>query len=307
MNRLTALRAFVTVVESGSFAEAARKLGTSAAAISKNIRELEADLGVRLFHRTTRAMSVTDPGAIYYERMRKLLSEMDEADIAVSALDREPRGRLCVAAPMSIGLLILAPLVPVFLKLHPKIVMDLHLDDEKDDLVRAGFDLAIRGTAQMPDSTLISRKLATLDHIAVASAEYLERKASLGAPELLREHPCLLYSNSDRPERWTFRNATGEERQIRVTGPLIANNSLMLREAVLAGSGVAVMPRLYVEADLATGKLANALEGWKPPDQAIYAIYPPSPGGLPRVRAFIDFLAKHLKGFVPMTPEDPNK
>jgi DNA-binding transcriptional LysR family regulator len=304
MNRLTALRAFVATVDHGSFAAAARALGVSAAGVSKNVRELEADLGVRLFHRTTRAMALTDEGALYHERMRVLLAEMDEVDAAVTEVSSQVRGRLRVTAPMSVGLLRLAPLVPAFLSEHPGVTLDLHLDDEKDDLIHGGFDLAIRGTGKLPDSTLIARRLASLDHVMIASPAYLDAHGAPDAPEDLRDRSCLLYTNAPRPDRWTLRHAVnGTERTIPVRGPLTANNSLVLREAVLSGTGIASMPRLYVEEDIAAGRIAVVMADWTPPALSVWAISPPGPTVLPRVRLFIDFLARHLRGFEAMTPE----
>lgn len=301
MNRLTALRAFVAVVEHGSFAAAARATGASNAAVSKNVRELEASLGVRLFHRTTRAMSLTGAGALYHERMRALLAQMDEADRAAAGFAHEPRGTLRVTAPMSIGLLRLAPLVPGFLAEHPGVTLDLTLSDAKDDLVHGGFDLAIRGTGAQPDSTLITRRLADLDHVICAGAAYLDAHGAPEAPSDLAHRPCLLYALANRPDHWVLRRGR-EERTVRVSGPYRVNNSLAIREAVLAGTGIALMPRLYVEDDLAAGRIVALLEGWSPPDQAVHALYPPGPSVLPRVRLFIDFLARRLRGFRPMTP-----
>lgn len=304
MNRLSALHAFVSVVENGSFAAAARALRLSSAGVSKNVRELEADLDVRLFHRTTRSMGLTDAGALYYERMRRVLADLAAADDAVSGLAMEPRGTLRVTAPMSIGLLRLAPLVPRFLARHPGLVLDLHLDDEKADLVHGGFDLAIRGAAALPDSTLVARKLAALDHVVIASVGHVERFGAPASPDDLAGRPCLLYANAARPDHWTLRRRgeASETRTVRVAGPLRANNSLVLREAVFADVGIAMMPRLYVEDDLAAGCVVSVLDGWKPEDQAIYAVYPPGPATLVRVRLFIDFLANHLRGFEEMTP-----
>lgn len=304
INRLNALRAFIAVVENGSFAAAARAMNVSSAGVSKNVRELESDLGVRLFHRTTRMMSLTGAGAVYHRRMRKLLAEMDEADAALTALATEPRGTLRVTAPMSIGLLCLSPLVPRFLAEHPTVNLELHFADEKNDLVQGGFDLAIRGSAALPDSTLMARRLATLAHVVIASRTYVERHGLISKPDQLADHACLLYSYSERPGRWVFKleNSEGDERTVDVAGPLLANNSLVLRDAVLAGVGVALMPRLYVEEDFAAGRVVSIVEGWVPHDQAIFAVYPPGPRVLPRVRLFIDFLAKHLGNFEPMKP-----
>lgn len=307
MNRLTALRAFVTVVDHGSFAAAARAIGTSSSAVSKNVRELETDLGVRLFHRTTRAMSLTDAGTLYHERMRVLLADFDAADDAVATFASEPHGTLRVTAPMSIGLLRLAPLVPCFLVEHPGVALDLHLDDGKHDLMHGRFDLAIRGSGPLPDSTLVARRLADLDQVVVAATGYLKAHGAPDHPDALRERPCLLYTNAERPDRWTLRRGAAgavheDERTVRVSGPLQANNSLVLRQAVLAGTGIALMPRLYVEDDLAAGRLVALLDGWSPPDLSVWAIYPPGLAVLPRVRVFIDFLARQLRGFQAMTP-----
>ena len=179
----------------------------------------------------------------------------------------------------------------------------------------------------MPDSTLLSRRLADLEHVVAASPDHVARHGALTDPDGLTGHPCLLYANSERPERWTLRRrGTGEvdaddsrggapdaraERTVRVSGPLRVNSSLALRDALLAGVGAALIPRLYVEEDLASGRLVTLLDDWTPPRLAIYALYPPGPFVLPRVRLFVDFLAVHLRSFRSMTPPvgeaDPEK
>lgn len=293
MDRFTALRVFRAVVDCGSFAAAARDLGLSNAAVSKNIGELEAHLGTRLLNRTTRSMNLTEAGAHYYERMTRLLQDLADADDAVAEMTRVPRGRLRVNAPMSWGLLRLSNLMPDFLQRYPEVRVELELSDTVADLVEQHIDVAIRGQGAMKDSTSIARRLARLDRVVCGSPAYFKRHGTPGVPADLREHSCLVYSLSSEPEKWRF-TREGKRSDVTVSGNYRVNNSLALRDALLAGAGIALIPTDYVREYLSAGRVKAVLEDWETNEQAIYAVYPSGrylPG---RVRAFIDFLIEKL-------------
>ena len=218
MDRLTAFRTFLAVVDEGGFAPAARALGISNAAASAHVRALEDRLGARLLTRTSRRVGLTDAGAVYCERIAAILADITAADEAVATLADEPRGRLRVTAPMSFGLLEITPWVPAFLARHPGVRLDLRLDDAALDVVGGGFDLAVRGHGALPDSSLVSRRLAALPIALCASPAYLASREPPATPEDLSAHPCLLYTHAARPGRWTL--VRGEERRtVRVDGP----------------------------------------------------------------------------------------
>lgn len=294
MDRLTAYRSFCSIVRNGTFTAAARELGLSNAAVSKNIKELETELGVRLLTRTTRLTCPTEVGALYYERVSNVLRDMTAADNAVVELSKTPRGVVRVAIPMSLGLLQIAPIVSAFLKAHPAVTIDLVLDDSKVDLVEGQFDLAIRGHGALPNSSLISRRLSGLSRVVCGAPSYLAARGWPRKPIDLCHHACLIYTHSAKPDQWTLTRNAGRQ-TVQVGGPLRANNSLAIREAALAGVGLALLPRPFIEDDLSAGHLHVVLKQWRPEHQWIYAIYPSGPYMSARVRLLIDFLSKYVR------------
>lgn len=293
MDRYTALGAFRTAAELGSFAAAARKLGLSPAAVSKNIAELEAHLAVRLFHRTTRRMSLTDAGQLYYERVRSALDVLSEADAELGAMSETPRGRLRVSAPVTITLTRLSEALPAFLEDHPELELELELDDRRVDLVGEGFDLAVRGSDDLEDSGLVAKRLLTLDHVLCGSPAYLERFGAPRTPEDLRAHRLIRFSLSDHSNEWTFRLGRRAVR-VPVRGPYSVSSSLAVRDALRAGLGLSLIPRLYVEHDLQQGHLSPLLDDWASDRTTLYAVYPSRRYVVPKVRAFVDFLVRTL-------------
>ncbi|MGF1468021.1 MAG: LysR family transcriptional regulator [Sandaracinaceae bacterium] len=291
MDRWTALTVFRTAAELGSFAATARQLGLSPAAVSKNVSELEAELSVRLFHRTTRRMSLTAEGALYYERVAPALDEVTDANAELGAMHDEPRGHLRVSAPISITLTCLSTRIPAFLARHPHLTLDLALDDRRVDLVAQGFDLAVRGSDRLEDSSLIARRLATLDHVLCASPAYLERSGTPRAPEELGAHSLLRFSLSDHADEWTFRRG-GRAVRVPVRSRYSVGSSLAVRDALRAGFGLTLIPRVYVEEDLAERRLVSVLDDWVGDDTTLYAVYPSRRYVVPKVRAFIDFLSE---------------
>lgn len=293
MERFTALKVFCAVVQHGSFAAAARNLRLSNAAVSKNVNELETHLGARLLTRTTRRMSLTEAGEYYYEDVSRVLRELDEADAAVSEMTGAPRGRLRVSVPMSFGLQHLASIVPEFLERYPDVTVDLEMSDAAVDLVGNHFDVAIRGHGALPDSSLVARKLKSLRRVICGAPAYFERHGLPQNPRDLRAHRCLIYTLSNAPDAWTLAR-NGRKLEVPVRGPYRVNNSLAIREALLAGVGIALIPRIYVEQALADGRLLAVLEAWCPEEQWIYALYPSGRFTTKRVKVFVDFLTDKL-------------
>lgn len=295
MDRLTALRTLCAVVEHGSFAAAARAIGASNAAVSKNIRELEADLGTRLLNRTTRRMSLTDAGSAYHERVCALLGDLERADDEARNSSGTIRGVLRVTAPMSLGLLTVTPLVPIFQRRHSGIKLELILDDSKADLIAERFDLAIRGEGHSEDSSLITRRLADLPRSLCAAPSYLSEHPFSGDPEELKSHNCLIYTNWLRPNDWVLVK-DGDERHVRVSGDYSVNNSLAIRDAAIGGLGIASVPSAFVKEELASGALVVLPGGWSPKPQSVRILYPSGDFLPERTRVFIDFLIEHLGG-----------
>jgi DNA-binding transcriptional LysR family regulator len=296
MDRLAAIEAFVRVAECGSFSKAAERLHSSKSVVSRQIGALETELGARLLHRTTRALTLTEAGRSYFERAARILADLAEANAAVGQLQTAPRGRLRVSAPMSFGYLHLAPALPDFLGRYPDVELELVMNDRNVDLVDEGFDMAVRiGTLE--DSSLVARKLAPMRRTVFASPAYLQARGTPASPDDLKAHECLCYSNLGLSQEWRFVRPDGRPWPVEVHGRLHANNGDALRAAALRGFGLAVLPSFFVGRDLQSGALVSVLEEFMPQDSALYAVYPHARHLSPKVRAFVDFLAE---GFGPV-------
>ncbi len=289
MDNLAAMAIFVRVVEDKGFSSAALALGLSKSAVSKHIAALENRLGVRLLNRTTRRLSLTDAGTAYFERAQKIVAEAEEADREVAMHQTTPRGQLRVNAPMSFGIRHISPAIPEFQARHPEVLIDLSLNDRMVDLVDEGYDLAVR-IMRLSDSSLVARKLAPFRRVICASPSYFQKHGRPAHPSDLKSHNCLIYTLTSSPEEWRLQGGKGVE-TVRVTGNLRSNNGDVIREALLAGVGIAPMPTFLVGEDLRQGKLEVALEEWSDSQVSINAVYPHGRLLQPKVRAFIDFLA----------------
>ncbi|WP_428697338.1 LysR family transcriptional regulator [Stappia sp.] len=294
MDQLTALRVFRQVVEGGAFAAAARKLRLSPAAVSKNVGELEAHLGVRLLNRTTRRMSLTEAGTRYYQQVSRILDDLEDADGSMQPLSHSPSGLLRVSAPMSLSLVRFSGAVVRFMQAYPDLSLDLQLDDRRVDIVKDGFDLAIRGSDRLEDSSLVARRIMALRHVVCAAPAYFAAKGRPQTPMELAGHDCVQFSLSGHAGEWEF-SRDGETQKVQVTGRYKVTSSLAIRDALRAGFGVSLIPRLYVQDDIAAGRLETALDDWDPVVTQVYAVYPSRRYLLPKVRAFVDFLAEDLR------------
>ena len=293
MDRLTALNVFRHAVELGSFAAASRHLGLSPAAISKNISELETHLAVRLLNRTTRRMSLTEAGALYYDRVVQVLDDLEDADGALGPMQQVPKGLLRVSAPMTLTLARLSSAMPAFLSRYPEISLDLRMDDRRVNIVEDGFDIAIRASDRLEDSSLVARKLMSMPHVVCAAPSYLDRHGAPLSPGDLKDHTCIQFTLSGHADEWTFSKADASA-SVAIDGRYKATSSLAVRDALVAGFGLSLIPRLYVAEDIAQGRLCTVLDDWSPVETSVYAVYPSRRHVVAKVRAFLDFLVEEL-------------
>lgn len=289
MDRLTALTVFRHIVDTGSLAAAGRRLRLSPAAVSKNLAELEAHLQVRLLNRTTRRLSLTEAGSLYYRNVARILDDLDAADRALGPLQQAPAGTLRVAAPMTVTLVCLSAAIPRFLARHPQVSLDLNLDDRRVDVVKEGYDLAIRGSDSLEDSSLAARRLMVMRHVLCAAPAYFEAHGEPARPDDLRRHACVQFMLSGHAAQWEFRRGD-EVARIAIDGRYKVTSSLAVRDALLAGFGLSLIPEPYVRADLAAGRLRAVLADWTKVETSVYAIFPSRRYVVPALRVFLDFV-----------------
>jgi DNA-binding transcriptional LysR family regulator len=292
MDPLDGIAAFVRVVDCGSFSAAAGRLKLSKSAISAQVQRLEARLGARLLHRSTRSLSLTEAGAAYYRRCVGILAEADAAEQAALALQREPRGTLCISAPDTFGWMHVAPALPDFLKRYPELSVDIALSEKHVDLVDEGLDLAIRIGA-LADSALVVRKLAPSRVVLCAAPAYLRAHGAPQEPQALAAHNCLAASVTPWGNEWRL-SAKAKEARVVVSGSVRANSAETLRATALGGLGIAALPSWAIADDLRSGALERVLPQWELPQSAIYAVYPDNRMMSAKVRTFVDHLARHI-------------
>lgn len=292
MDKLTQIRAFVRVAERASFSAVARDLQVTQSAVSKAISALEKNLGVRLVSRSTRSVSLTEAGRRYYERCRQILSDLDEADTAVSDLNSGTMGTLSIAAPVPFGLIFISPRVVRFKEINPTLAINLDLNDQPLNLVEQNIDVAIRlGHLNTPG--LVARKLGNSPFVAVASPAYLSTRGTPDTPEKLITHNCLVYSYQGKPLEWTFESSAGS-RSIAVTSNYRSNNLLALKDAAIAGTGIARLPLWMVDSEIKSGLLRPVLDHVQLPAFGIHAVFPSARQIPAKVSLFVDFIQREL-------------
>jgi DNA-binding transcriptional LysR family regulator len=289
--QLEDLTIYVTTVDARNFTAAANRLQLSKQFVSRRVMALEESLGVRLLVRNTRKLAVTDLGYEFYERAQRILAEVADAEQAMSARRSEPRGLLRVSAPLSFGMVHLSPLVGAFLRANPDVRIDMELSDRMVDVVGEGFDMALRiGT--LADSTLIAQTLAEFRMVACCSPGYRRARRPPATPADLERHACLLYGQEGRTG-WEF-EVEGTRRTFEVRGPLRTNNGEVIRDAAVAGIGIALLPEFIVATALASGQLVEVLDGFASPALTLYAIYPQHRQTSVTIRAFTAFLRERF-------------
>jgi DNA-binding transcriptional LysR family regulator len=280
---------FAKVVDSASFAAAARHFDMSPAMVSKHVRTLEERLGVRLLNRTTRRVSATEVGQNYYERCLRILAELEDAERAAGDLQAAPRGLLRVTTSVSFGARQLAPAIADYLVAYPDVSIDLSLHDNYVDLLEERIDVAIR-LGHLSDSSLIARKLCAVEMVLCASPDYLRVKGTPQKPRDLIAHDCLIYTYA-APRAWAFTDPDGKEEVIRISGRLLANGGDALLAFALKDTGILLGPDYLVADDLRAGRLIRLLPDFKTQETPVYAVYPHSHFLSAKTRTFIDFLA----------------
>lgn len=291
MGRFQEMATFIAVVEAGSFVAAGDATGLSKAAVSRHVGDLEKRLGVRLLHRTTRRLSLTDEGQTFFSRAKEVLAAAEEAETEVSSRSGEASGQLRINAPLSFGILHLAPLWGHFARENPNVSLDISLSDRVVDLVDEGYDLAVRIT-NLPNSQLVSRKIATTQMVLCASPRYLTEHGEPRHPSDLVDHEIISYTYWSGRDEWRFTDASEKTLTVRIRSRMHANNGDTCRAAALADQGIILQPDFIVGEDLRRGDLVELLPAWRTGSIGIHVVYP-SRKHLPlKTRRMVDFLAQ---------------
>ncbi len=292
MDKLAALQAFVQAGETRSFVAAGRQLGLTPSAIGKAVARLEDELGVRLFHRSTRSMALTEDGAAYFVHCRKILGDLDQAEASLRAERERPSGVLKVSLPL-VGMLMM-PAITEFMRAYPEVRPDLDFTDRMVDVIEEGFDVVIR-TGDPADSRLMSRLLGNFGHRIVASPDYLKRRGCPRTPVDLGGHDCLhhRYADTGRLEPWPL-NQNGKSLPVKLPIHAVASTIEPLIELAEHGIGIACLPEFAVTRQLAAGYLEPVLDDFMVSNRQMRALWPSSRHPLPKVRLFVDHMAKHL-------------
>jgi len=292
MDKYQEMRVFAAVTDAGSFVAAAESLGMSKAAVSRYVSDLEQRLGVRLMHRTTRKLSLTQEGEVFLARCREILASIDDSEREISTRSGTASGLLKVSVPVSFGIKHLAPLWSEFLEAHPLVSLDVQLADRVVDLVDEGFDVAVR-IARLPDSSLVSRKLATTRLVLCASPKYLKARGAPRHPSELAEHDILGYTLFATGDQWQFTGPQGPV-TVKVQPRFWTNNGDSCVAAAVRGSGIQLQPTFLIAHELASGQLVEVLPKYRSIELGIYAVYPTRKFVLPKVRVLLEFLSAKL-------------
>ncbi len=300
MDKLTSMTVFVRVARAGSFASGARDLGISRAMATKHIMQLENNLGIRLFNRTTRSLSLTEVGAAYLERCQQVLMDVDEMEAAVTHMQSGARGILKISAPPVIGATHIAAAIAEFLKLHDEVTVDLILQSHLADVVDDGIDLAIY-LGNLQDTSLVARKLASSPLVVCGSPDYFKKYGTPEKPEDLQNHSCLVNWAIDPRDHWQFNSAEGSK-LIKISGRIQSNVADAIRIAAINDLGVVMLPKYIVGRDIQKGRLQVVLKNYTRLPLDVHAVYPHRRYLSAKVRMFLDFLQAWLPGQVGMLP-----
>lgn len=301
MKSLSNIQTFVRVADVQSFAKASNVLGLSTSAVSKAVARLEADLGVKLFHRTTRSVSLTPDGTRLYEGCQQLLIEFDSLTAEIQGNQATPKGRLTVSVPTAFGRICLVPLLKSFTQAFPEITLDVSMDDRAVDLAAQGIDVVIR-TGQLSDSAnLIVSRLVTYQTVVCASSDYLTQHTEPQHPDQLQQHTCLNFRNraTGRFYPWTFA-IDGCHVQYAVSGAVVFNNADAVVRSAIAGLGLSQMPTFLAKDAIAAGTLTEVLQSYRPPTVPVWICYLDRRFVAPRIRAFVEFMTERKENFAAM-------
>jgi len=290
MDRLTCMTVFRKVVERHSFSAAAEELEMSAGSVSKYVAALETHIGTPLLARTTRRISLTEAGSAYYAKCVRILDDIEDAEKTTGQHHPTPRGLLKVRAPISLGSAHLGRTITDFLHRFPEVKLELTMNDFFVDPAEQGFDVAIAIAANDREPMRGARPIGRMARAMVAAPAYLARLGDPASVQDLKRHNCLIYNRGQVPDEWHV-IAPGGDRTVRVAGNCRCNNSLVLREALLEGAGIGLLPTFLVAGDIAAGDLRIVLPGWTPEARTLYAVFPQPRHPSSKVREFVEFLA----------------
>lgn len=293
MDRFEQMQTFIRVVDAGSLSAAAERLNIAKSAVSRRLAELESRLGVQLLNRTTRRINLTDSGRQFYGRCLRILADLEESEQQISSEHTELRGSIRIAAPLSFGILHLAPVLDDFLREHNELTLDLDLNDSLVNLMDEGVDLGIR-IGRLHDSSLVARRLAPAKRVLCASPEYLQAQGEPQHPEELSHHQGLSYSNISESQQWLFKQPDGEPLSVRVPHRIRANNGDVLLQAAIDGLGVLATTTFIACRAIEQGQLKPILCDYQLPPANVYAIYPAQRHLPGRVRGLIDYLVSRF-------------
>jgi DNA-binding transcriptional LysR family regulator len=292
MDLIAALRAFVRVTETGSFSAVARETHVSQSAVTRLVAQLEQHFEVRLFHRTTRRLSLTDDGQVLLTHARHLLESAEEMEAVLGRQSAAPRGLVRLGTSVAGGMF-LATRLPVLLERHPGLSVELVMRDQPTDMVEERLDLAFR-SGEIADASLVARRAGNLGRAVVAAPIYLERHGAPVAPADLTAHTCLIHDATPEPETWRFTGPEGEV-AVRVSGAFIANDSEAIRRAARAGHGVALLPEIQLIDDLRAGRLFRLMEDYESQRVPVHIVYPSRRNLAPRTRVVMEFLLQQTR------------
>lgn len=307
MDRLAAMATFVRVVDAGSLSAAARSLPSSLTSVSRQLSALERHFGTQLVTRSTRRLALTEQGRILYGRAKAILDELKQVELALSAGREEPSGRLRVSAPTLIGRLLIAPILAEFLRRYPSVSVDLQLVDRAVDLIEEDIHVSLR-IGHLPDSQLVTRKLADIQMVVCGAPSYLARRGVPQTPEELKEHDCLVFSDAPGAAAWRFSETAKAkaECKIPIAAKLWINSLDALLLAAQGGAGIVRVPFWQVRHELSSGSLVRILAGYEPAPTPLHLLFEPSRLALPKTRAFADFLVAHWRASDPFGEPHPD-
>ncbi|PMG49591.1 LysR family transcriptional regulator [Shewanella sp. 10N.286.52.B9] len=285
---------FTQVIELGSFSLAAEKTGHSTSYVSKTVTKLEQRLNTRLLHRSTRSLSLTAEGKLFYQQCQQMVADAQAAINMIDSSLMTPNGTLKISCPVTFGLQYLQPILSLYMRMYPEVKLDIDFSDRHVDLVQEGYDLAIRATGQLTDSSLICKRIGQFHAHVVATPQYLATHGTPQVPCELTEHQCICYSNLKQPDRWLFEHADGRSETVTVAQVIGCNNADMELAMVLDHHGICRLPSFYLTAALEKQQLSILFEDYIQPQIDIYAVYPSRKHLSPKVRRFIDLLVEHM-------------
>jgi len=285
---------FVEVINAGSFTKAADSTGHSTSYISKEVNKLEDRLGVRLINRTTRSISLTPEGELYFQQCQQIIDDAHQAESSVNQRQLEPKGLLKVSCPISFGMPHLKPILAKFLALYPKVNLDLNMTGRQVDVVADGFDVVIKTAIELEDSSLISRLLMKSNGVTVASPKYLAEYGKPSHPSELSQHKTITYSYAKTPNTWQYQTKKGESISVQLDSRMITNSPEMELELALAGQGITRMPKFNLSDKLATGELVTLFDDYQKTPINVYLVYASKKHMSAKVRCFIDFVMQEV-------------